>query len=68
MRILVNDWFADIEVVITNNRKNFDLNVVNKNCKISKPFVLLLPLQLSFNTSNENDNQKNDKNNKNAIK
>lgn len=44
MRILVNDKFADIEAIITNNRENFDLDIINKNCKIFKPLVLLLPL------------------------
>lgn len=61
---MVDDWFANIKVVITNNREKFDLDIINKNYKISKLFILLLSLQLSFNISNKDDNQKNNKNKK----
>ena len=53
---MINNWFNNIKVAITNNGEDIDLNIMNMNCKISKLFVLLLISQFFFILSNEDNN------------
>lgn len=40
MKYLVDDQFNDINVVITNNKKDINWNIINTNQKMSKPVIL----------------------------
>lgn len=43
-------------MVITSNREDISLNIININYKIFKLSILLLLLQLFFNPDNEDNN------------
>lgn len=67
MKILVDNRFNDIGAAITNSGKDIDLDIMNTNRKTSKPSAPLLPLQLSSNTGNKDNNQQEDENNEDEV-